>query len=387
MIKNRDSVFVYILAKIITAILTPISKIRYKGKKIWLVVERGYDARDNGYHMFLYLRKHHPEIDVWYVITRDSADINKIERVGKIAFIGSINYWMLYISAAVILDAHRIIFPSGNRRIAQEIKKSNNQKVIFLQHGIIANALPMYYKERADFDLFICGAKPEYDFVSKNYHYNRGEVRYTGLARFDSLHNFMIKRKVLIMPTWRRWFANQSINEFSQSEYYERWNGLLNNPLLSEIAEKYDISIIFYPHEKIQRFLDVFSSPNKRIIIANNIEYEVHSLLKECALLITDYSSVNFDFAYMNKPVLYYQFDYEEVFQKHVGHGYFDYRQMGFGECVDEETELLTYIEQYVSYGFQIKQKYYERIKGFFPLHDTNNCERIYREIISTFDL
>lgn len=384
---NRDSYLVYLLAKIIKAMLTPISRIRYKGKKIWLVVERGYDARDNGYHMFLYLRKHHPDIDVWYIITRDSADINKIDGVGKTAYTGSINYWMLYISAAVILDAHRIIFPSGNRRFAHEIKKSNNQKVVFLQHGIIANTIPSYYKENRDFDLFICGAKPEYDFISNNFHYNCGEVRYTGLARFDSLHDFTVKRKVLIMPTWRRWLGNRSFIEFSQSEYFERWNGVLNNPLLSEIVEKHDISIIFYPHENIQKFLDAFSSPSKRIIIANSREYEVQSLLKECALLITDYSSVHFDFAYMNKPVLYYQFDFEEVFQKHVKRGYFDYRQMGFGECVEEETELLTYVEQYVSGGFQIKQEYNERIKGFFPLHDTNNCERIYREVISTFNL
>jgi len=36
-------------------VLLPFAKARYHGKQIWLVCERGTDARDNGYHMFRYL--------------------------------------------------------------------------------------------------------------------------------------------------------------------------------------------------------------------------------------------------------------------------------------------------------------------------------------------
>ena len=56
--------------------------------------------------------------------------------------------------------------------------------------------------------------------------------------------------------------------------------------------------------------------------------------------MITDYSSVAFEMAYLKKAVLYYQFDEEEFFSgKHWQKGYFDYRKDGFGAvCVSENA-------------------------------------------------
>jgi len=101
-------------------------------------------------------------------------------------------------------------------------------------------------------------------------------------------------------------------------------------------------------------------------------------------MMITDYSSVQFDFAYMEKPMVYYQFDETEVFDKHVGRGYFDYRESGFGEMAETEERLLSLIGEYAESGFMLKPLYRHRIEGFFPLHDNHNCERIYREIVTT---
>ena len=41
-------------------------------KDLWIVSERGIDARDNGYHFFKYLRNAHPEINSVYIISKDS---------------------------------------------------------------------------------------------------------------------------------------------------------------------------------------------------------------------------------------------------------------------------------------------------------------------------
>jgi len=383
---NRNSGFVYLLAKTMQLLLTPIAKIRFRGKNVWILTERGYDARDNGYHMFLYLRKHHPEIEAWYLISRNSPDLSKISDLGNIVYLSSKKYWLLYLSASVLMGAFEPVVPSGNIRFGKELKKKNHQKYIFLQHGIIGNDLPVYHQENATFDLFFCGAKPEYEFVSENFHYKNGEVRYTGLARFDSLHNVKTQRSILIMPTWRRWIAGLDSEDVAKSEYFLRWNSLINNPELIRLSEQYNCKIIFYPHALMQKYADLFSSPGKNIIIGRFDEYDVQTLLKESSLLITDYSSVNFDFAYMNKPVLYYQFDTEKFFQDHVGAGWFDYKTSGFGECLQIEDDLLNCIEQYVASEFRMKPEYEQRIRDVFPLHDDHNCERIYQEIINTFD-
>ncbi len=383
---HRNTLGVYLFAKTVQLFLTPIAKISLKGKKVWLVSERGYDARDNGYHMFKYLRKEHPEINAWYLITRDSHDLDKVADLGNIVYKRTLKYWMLYISSSVLLVAFDPIVPSANKRFAKDIKNKNHQKTVFLQHGISGNNVTWYHKERAQFDMFICGAKPEADYVAENFHYRDGEVRYTGLARFDALHDIKPKRTILIMPTWRIWLKNSGAEEAAQSEYVKKWNSLINNPMLAEISERYNAEIIFYPHEMMQKNIGQFSSPNKNIIIGSHKEYDVQTLLKECSLLITDYSSVHFDFAYMNKPVLYYQFDAERFFKEHQPSGWFDYNDAGFGECVDDENALLECIGDYAGNDFRMKPEFEENLKEVFPLHDDHNCERIYQEIVKTFD-
>ena len=53
-----------------------------KYRNLWLVAERGNDARDNGYRFYEYLRTMHPEVNAHYVITTDSADEMKIAALG-----------------------------------------------------------------------------------------------------------------------------------------------------------------------------------------------------------------------------------------------------------------------------------------------------------------
>ena len=54
-----------------------------KYRELWLVCERGNDARDNGYWFYRYLKEEHPEINARYVIETESADRAKIEALGE----------------------------------------------------------------------------------------------------------------------------------------------------------------------------------------------------------------------------------------------------------------------------------------------------------------
>jgi CDP-glycerol glycerophosphotransferase (TagB/SpsB family) len=102
------------------------------------------------------------------------------------------------------------------------------------------------------------------------------------------------------------------------------------------------------------------------------------------SLLITDYSSVFFDVAYMNKPIVFYHFDYDEFRQKHLSEGYFSYEKDGMGPIAHDEKELIDLIlDSYSDQGFYTKDRYVERTKRFFPLQDADNCQRIYDEIKS----
>ena len=111
-----------------------------------------------------------------------------------------------------------------------------------------------------------------------------------------------------------------------------------------------------------------------------NISY--NTAFNESKLLITDYSSVVFDFAYLKKPVLYYQWKNDE-FHFDLSQGYFNYEEMGFGEIVDTETELINLIKRYIANDCQMQEKYQQRVDEFYEYHDKNNCKRVYEFILN----
>lgn len=370
------------------AVLYPLGRLLYGNREVWLISERGTDARDNGYHFFRYMRKQHPEIECYYVIVQDSPDRKRIEALGEAVEYRSLRHYLLLFGARYLVSTHLMGF-TPNRGFYNYIQMRMEQKVlrgktVFLQHGITKDNLPEFYQESTKLDLFICGAKPEYEYIAKNWHYHHDEVQYTGFARFDSLHEQKTKHQILIMPTWRKWlkYPEDAIKtSILDSSYFKSWCGLLKSSRLAELAEQYGVQFVFYPHSEMQEYINQFETASEKIILADFAHYDVQQLLKESMLLITDYSSVFFDFAYMNKPVLFYQFDEDEFREQHYGQGYFDYRRDGFGEVVTEEEALLTLTEQYLESGCSLKESYQKRIEGFFPLHDVNNCERIYYAI------
>ena len=183
------------------------------------------------------------------------------------------------------------------------------------------------------------------------------------------------------MPTWRQYLKGDPTIKFAESEYAKIWNRLLNNKDLILALRENNLQLVFYPHYEMQKHLSVFKSDCDEVIIAGIKDYDVQQLLKESKLLITDYSSVLFEFAYMRKPMVYLQFDRERFFIEHYNKGYFDHSEMGFGEVVFDEKEAVKVILTYINNNFTMKSEYKNRIEGFFPFYDKENCARIFNEI------
>lgn len=385
-IKNKIKLFFGLMYAVLMTIITyPLGRLIYAGKGIWLIGERPNQAQDNGYHFYKYVRKNHPDRSVFYVITKDSPHVDKVALLGDTVYYGTFKYWLMYYGCeAVISDHIRSLLPcSGNwwfNKLASRYKQKNKIQV-FLQHGVIQSNITKLYREKTHVDIFICGAKPEYDYIKKNYHYHDDEVKYTGLARYDALHDISVKKQILIMPTWRNWLMTD-VEKLTDTEYVCEWNKVLSDKELLDTAKRKGYKIVFYLHANLQFARELFKSTDDSVVIARDIDYDVQTLLKESALLITDYSSVYFDFAYMRKPVLYFQFDRERFFDEHYPKGYFDHERDGFGKVSYTAAELVDDYKDLSDDDFVLSKKYSERIDGFFPLHDRKNCERIYNETV-----
>ena len=359
-------------------------------RDLWLVCDNANEARDNGYWFYKYVREAYPEQDIVYAISKKSKDFLRVRDLGKTVDYGSYIHWVLYLTAKKNISSQKGGKPNAAVCYFLEVNGILKNTRVFLQHGVIKDDMPWLYYENTKMKMFVCSTFREWKFVSETYHYPAGYVKELGLCRFDGLHDFEVKPKqILLMPTWRSWIATptsasykiEDVSEFENTEYFKAWNEFLNSERLANILEKNDLKLIFYPHRDMQIFLDKFGIRSDRIITAKFPEYDVQELLKESAYLITDFSSIAMDFAYMKKRLMYYQFDYEDFRKGQYGEGYFSYENDGFGKvCYTLETAL-NEIETAVKENFVNQEIYLKRHDEFFDLFDTNNCERNYQAI------
>ena len=379
----------YLIDTIYLSIVIAIAAIMrlFLKEDIYLIGERKNQCQDNGYHLFKYVRTKHPEEKFFYVIEKDSVQLEKIKNLGNIIYYKSFKHYLYYFLARKLICAHVGSCTPDNPIIWKiEEKKIIQKNRVFIQHGITKELIPSLMFNNSSISTFICGAKLEYDFVKDNFNYPKDSVHYLGFCRFDALHDIKTKQQILLMPTWRQWFGMNdtskiSIEEFLESKYFLTYNNLINNNKLLELLESLDYELIFYLHHEMQRYRHCFFTKSKNIKIAIDKDYDVQELLKESEFLITDYSSIAFDFAYMRKPLIYFQFDSEEYYQNHYAKGYFDYELLGFGPVVKNERQLLSELINIIKR--EEFTEYKERIDMFFPLNDMQNCLRTYNEIIN----
>lgn len=373
-----------LFSPLIFVIILPISLIyriilKIKHEHLWLINEHQNTARDNGYHFFKYVRINHPEYKCYYAINKKSNDFNKVKGMGNVIKFGGFRHWLYYMSSEYNISSQKGNNPSTLFWYFMHVILNLYNNRVFLQHGITVNNGKWLYYKKCRFKYFICGAKNEYEFIKKNFGYPKGNVVYTGFARFDNLNNNETnKKQVLIMPSWRNWLGgdiNNSKIEFLDTEYYKNWNGLLSDDRFINYVENNNIEVLFYPHSNMQKFLGDFISKSKKIKIIS-LDYDIQKALRESYIMITDYSSVFMDFAYMIKPVLFFMFDYDEFRKRQYGQGYYDYKN-GFGPAFFNKDELVTgFIEIFEKGESNV---YIERMKNFFEIRDNRNCERIFK--------
>lgn len=363
-------------------IAAPFMKNNRRYTDLWLISERGIDARDNAYYLFKYITENHPEVNAAFAITKTSPDRSRVAALGRIINHNSMEHYIALLLSNVKISTHIMGYtPYIDFFVRADRAGLVKGKKIFLQHGIIKDNITYLYHNNVNLDLFVCSAEPEYNNISQLYGYPEGVVRLLGLCRYDALYKHeKPTRKILVMPTWRYNLKGAGKNEFLKSGYYSRFNSLLTSERLNGILAKYDYELMFYPHIEMQKFIDCFTS-GERVSIKAFGDCTVQELLINSDVLITDFSSVFFDYAYMEKPMIFYQFDEAEFRQQQYSEGYFDYRRDAFGRVTGDLDSVIDELEAILSRGACIEEKYLDRINKFFTLRDRHSCERNFKAI------
>lgn len=362
-------------------------------KHIWITFDKLYKAGDNGEYMFQYCRKLNDGIDIYYIVSPDSPDYERLKKQhGKYVLEqNSLRLKLLALYSEVILATHSTVFNylgfSGKSQwLVKDLFKAI---VVCIQHGLTIQKIAQYqnrvfddtrlYTLASKYEKENC-EKPPYDFFGK-------ELKLTGLARYDGLKN-NDKKQILITPTWRRNIVNQSIafvkkshnDSFRNSEYFRVYNNLVNDEKLISCAKETGYELIYLLHPAMSSQAEDFDRNDYVKIVQATGSMSYEKILTESSLMVTDYSGVQFDFAYQRKPIVYYHPDtmppqYEE--------GGLVYETMGFGPICKNHESLIETLCNYMKNGCKAEKMYVDRADDFFCFDDFNNCERIYNEVVA----
>lgn len=181
---------------------------------------------------------------------------------------------------------------------------------------------------------------------------NRERLIETGYPRNDFLSNYdqddvgAIKKQyhipedkkvLLYAPTWR---DNSYVTKgytFKLEVHFEKWQKILKDEYV----------VIFKPHYLIVNDFDI--DQFKGFVYFVPPEEDIRNLYIISDALITDYSSVFFDYAILKRPMYFYMYDLD-MYRDHLRGFYLDIYKDLPGKIIEEEDELLREIQRPYDY-------------------------------------
>lgn len=363
----------------------------------WLIVDRPDKADDNAEHFYRYIKENGLHNEIYFALSKKASDWKRLESEGfNLIDYGSEKHLIALTNCRFLISSqagHGLFNPQPTKSFADLSK----YRFIFLQHGIIMTDISKWLNN-VRIKKFITSTPDEFNFISGkegNYKFTDNEVCLTGMPR----HDFLLKNcnvvkpdTILIMPTWRRYLTaepkeiggpREPLKDFLETDYAKHWITLLKDKKLKELSLNSGLKVKFAMHPNLSMYVNEFIIPDYIEVIDVTENFSYSKQILETAVLLTDYSSVAFDAAVIDRPVIYFQFDKEEFSSgKHTSiEGYFDFEDNGFGPICYENNQVLVSLEGYLTTGES--KIYQERRDKTYPQRNGNSCQNVYNEIVS----
>ncbi|WP_167630013.1 bifunctional glycosyltransferase/CDP-glycerol:glycerophosphate glycerophosphotransferase [Listeria valentina] len=366
-------------------------------RNIVLVGERGDTFQDNGAHFFMYAT--HKDNYHYYIGEKGKPSYDQAAKYGKVIKKDSLKHYLYLLNAYQLINAYDVDAYMKPSNYSKEdyyniFGDLLNYERVFIQHGIVYN--DVYYplsKYRTGYGKVLISNHYEKERFMRKGNYEESDLIETGLPRFDKLlepvEEKADRKTLLIMPTWRADLAKKSyvkhsketgelLEAFKRSTYFCFFNTLINSPKFLDFLNKYRLQCKFYLHYELQGFLDCFDKNSQIQFVQKE---PIQDLLRQSDLLITDYSSVFFDFLYMKKPIVFVQFDRNSFFTTHYKMDYINFQSPFIGDVVYDLDGTLEALESLAIRQFGSKVDHQRIHHDFFTYCSGNNRSALWNAL------
>ena len=197
--------------------------------------------------------------------------------------------------------------------------------------------------------------------------YNKKSMHFAGLPRYEQLskNKKESNNEPCILTTFTYRSYNHSI--YVNSLFRRNLVSLLKDETLLSFLKKKSINLIYIPHhfdEIRHRTLKKNEFPKIIIEKQESLSYYI----EKCSLLITDFSSISFDFMFQKKPVLFYFIDVNEKFDfKEKSYMKIDENNSIYFENVFyEKIPLVNKVKYYINRKFNLDVGLSKKYKSLF---------------------
>ena len=379
-----------------------------KKKDIWIFgAWFGEKFADNPKYLFLYVKKKHPEIRaIW--LTHNTKVLRDLRRKGyEVYKIYSLKGFLYPMRASCTFLSHCVF--DVNEIVAGKSKKillfhgSPTKKGIYDDANFLAtrnrfiskvtyrifpfldlvsldiinvnsdenrlNIASMYRLE--DSNVFACGL-PRNDAFFDNHWLTANRCDF-----LDNIRNKLDFRYVFVyLPTWR---SKENVDLF------EKYNFKVE--ILERVLDRLNAIFIIKEHHGYGRKSKLPTNKNnlQRIYVLCDDELpDIYPLLKETDILITDYSTVTYDYLLLDRPIIFAPFDIDE-YLKEDRELYYNYDEITPGPKAKDWPEVLMLIEEIMQHD-RWEQQRDEVCTRFNKFKDGESSKRVFEKITELLD-
>ncbi|MEC1544807.1 CDP-glycerol glycerophosphotransferase family protein [Bacillus halotolerans] len=178
------------------------------------------------------------------------------------------------------------------------------------------------------------------------------------------------KKVILYAPTWRD-------NESSASWQHSFEIKINLNDFMEKLSDEY--ILLLRMHHLISDSIVISNEYKDHIFNVSSYD-DIQELYVISDILITDYSSVFFEFANTKKPILFFAYDYN-LYKEEIRGFYLDMKKDLPGPIVESSEELLNSIKNIKQVEIEYKSTYDQFVKKYCEIEDGNSARKIIEEV------
>ena len=324
--------------------------------------------------------------NIYYVIDRESPEYTNIPDalrdnvINKHSFKHLYYFFHLHKFIGTETIGHSIQLRTANRLI---IRKEHSKKLeyVFLQHGVmymvsLDSPLRTGFRNRYGYSKYrvVVSSQAEKRHFVELGGLDNDDIYVTGLPKFDKAKRNKDADKIIIMPTWRRWEANQAKTDYESTKYYQ-----MIRRIVAAVPTELRGKIVILPHPLMA---DALRTNKRYYKYLPDPALPYDQILRDCRLLITDYSSIAYDAFYRGANVL---FDWSEKDECMVMYGGETHLMIdsdtAFGPSLYSEGDRMTRQIKRL-YNSDQSPDYVKKYRRIVSFHDNYNTKRLISKLL-----